>query len=310
MVDMAMGQAADRTGWLEQIGAIKQWSRGGERAPHKPLLLLYLLGRLQRTGSSRVRYADVEADLQDLLGEFGPPRKTSPAYPFHHLQRDGLWRVQGDDGTDPGTSVRRLRAVGWGELDAGFARALTVDPGLAVLVARSLLDANFPETLHPDICALVGLDLDGLEREATLLRLREVGRRRRDPAFRPGVLMAYEHRCAMCGYDGRLGATTVALDAAHVRWHALDGPDELENAVCLCTLHHKLFDLGAIGISDDRSVVVSAHFAGRGEAAARLVTDLVGRPLQEPQPGMPAPIDDHVGWHQREVFRPPARQTA
>jgi putative restriction endonuclease len=114
----------------------------------------------------------------------------------------------------------------------------------------------------------------------------------------------------MCGYDGRLGATTVALDAAHVRWHAFDGPDELKNAVCLCTLHHKLFDLGAVGISDDRGMVVSAQFVGRGEVAERLVTGLVGQALHEPQRGIPPPIDEHVGWHQRQVFRPPARQPA
>lgn len=307
---MANEQTADRSIWLERVGGIKQWRRAGERAPHKPLLLLYLLGRLQRTGETGVRYADAEADLQALLDEFGPPRKTSPAYPFHHLQSDGLWRVRGDDGRDPGTSVRLLRARGSGELDPGFAQAVTLDPGLAALVARSLLDANFPETLHPDICAMVGLDVELLERQAARLRARELVRRRRDPAFRSRVLVAYEHRCAMCGYDGRLGATTVALDAAHVRWHAFDGPDDLENAVCLCALHHKLFDLGALGISQHRSVAVSAQFIGRGEVAERLVIGLVGRPLHEPQPGMPAPIDDHVGWHQREVFRPPARQPA
>jgi putative restriction endonuclease len=310
MADVGSGQAADRSLWLERVGGIKQWRRAGERAPHKPLLLLYLLGRLQRTGETGVRYADAEPDLQALLDEFGPPRKTSPAYPFHHLQSDGLWRVRGDGGAEVGTSVQRLRTLGSGELDAGFAQALTMDPGLAALVARSLLDANFPETLHPDICAMVGLDLDVLEREAAQHRVRELARRRRDPTFRSRVLVAYEYRCAMCGYDGRLGATTVALDAAHVRWHAFDGPDDLENAVCLCTLHHKLFDLGAIGISDERSVAVSAQFVGRGEVAERLVTHLVGHRLHEPQPGMPAPIDDHVGWHQREVFRPPARRSA
>jgi putative restriction endonuclease len=30
----------------EKLNSIKMWQRGGERAPHKPLLLLYALGRL------------------------------------------------------------------------------------------------------------------------------------------------------------------------------------------------------------------------------------------------------------------------
>ncbi len=80
--------------WLERIAGIRQWSRNGERAPHKPLLLLYALGRLQRTGTTEVTYLEAEPALEQLLHDFGPPgRRSSPAYPFHHLQTDGLWSV-------------------------------------------------------------------------------------------------------------------------------------------------------------------------------------------------------------------------
>lgn len=30
--------------WLERTAKLRQWSRGGTRAPHKPLLFLYALG--------------------------------------------------------------------------------------------------------------------------------------------------------------------------------------------------------------------------------------------------------------------------
>nr|WP_244301910.1 MULTISPECIES: hypothetical protein [Microbispora] len=33
--------------WVERVAGIKPWKRHGERAPHKPLLLLYALGRLR-----------------------------------------------------------------------------------------------------------------------------------------------------------------------------------------------------------------------------------------------------------------------
>jgi putative restriction endonuclease len=39
----------------QAISQIKMWQRAGERAPHKPLLLLYALGRL-KTGKSMVAY--------------------------------------------------------------------------------------------------------------------------------------------------------------------------------------------------------------------------------------------------------------
>ncbi|HEV2071237.1 MAG TPA: HNH endonuclease [Acidimicrobiales bacterium] len=293
--------------WLDRIGGIRQWSRGGERAPHKPLLLLYVLGRLQRTGTSKVSYADAEPILTELLRNFGPPgRKTSPAYPFHHLQSDGIWTVDAPAASDLGSSPTQLRGSGaTGQLPTRFEAALGKDARLVAIAARFLLDANFPESLHSDICAVVGLDLEAVEVRAA--RQRAASLRRRDPQFRDTVLVAYEYRCAMCSYDGRLGAEAVGLDAAHVRWWAFEGPDSIDNALCLCSFHHKLLDRGVVGIADDYTVSVSARFVGRGHTAEVLVLDLLGRPLQAPQRGQPLPGLDHVQWHRSQVFSGPAR---
>lgn len=76
------------------------------------------------------------------------------------------------------------------------------------MATRFLLDANFPESLHADICAVVGLGLDVVEMQA--ITKQAASQRRRDPQFRDAVLVAYEYRCAMCGYDGRLGTEAVA----------------------------------------------------------------------------------------------------
>jgi putative restriction endonuclease len=295
--------------WLGRIAKIRTWSRGKERAPHKPLLLLYALGRLQRFGHSEMTYVDAEPDLAQLLEEYGPAsRKTTPAYPFHHLQSDGLWTVHSDGGP-PGSSPSRLRSSGAvGQLSPEFERALLDDPALAALIAHALLDASFPESLHLDLCAATGLNLEALESSAARIRVKEL--RRRDPTFRERVLVAYEYRCAMCGYDGRLGTEAVGLDAAHVRWWAFEGPDAVDNGLCLCTFHHKLLDRGVLGITQGREVAVSAHFVGRGRAADELVLHLVGQPLLEPQRGQPTPAEGHIAWHGKQVFRSPARVPA
>ncbi len=55
----------------------------------------------------------VEVNLQQLLTEYGPPNRTAPAYPFHHLVSDGVWEVRTDRGSgSPGSRVRELRAAG------------------------------------------------------------------------------------------------------------------------------------------------------------------------------------------------------
>ncbi|MGK5499971.1 phosphorothioated DNA-binding restriction endonuclease [Streptomyces sp. URMC 125] len=285
--------------WLERVAGLRQWTRGGTRAPHKPLLLLYALGRFREDSAGELRYSAVEEDLGRLLAEYGPPNATTPAYPFHHLTGDGVWEVRTDRGPgSPGTGVRELRASGAaGRLVPELRAALRRDPQLLGRMAQLLLDLHFPPSLHGELCAAVGLEPGPVE----AVRL-PAGRRQRDRRMRELVLTAYEYRCAFCGYDGRIGAVPVGLEAAHVRWWAYDGPDEVDNGLCLCSLHHKLFDKGVLGIGDGHRVLVSRHFTGGSRPARDHVTALAGRPLLGPRPGARPVAAAHRAWHLRQVF--------
>lgn len=290
--------------WVDRFVKVRQWSRGDERAPHKPLLLLYALGQFQRDGGLPIVYSSAEEKLSQLLQEFGPPRKTNPAYPFHHLTSDGLWRVRTPHGEpSPGHSVIALRNGATGQLAPDLLEALRAQPDLLAGLARALLDANFEPSLHEDLCDAVGLSLKMAETGQAV----ESQGRQRDPAFREQILLAYEYRCAFCDYDGWIRGRPVGLDAAHVRWWAYDGPDEIANGLCLCAMHHKLFDKGVLGIATQRTILVSAAFVGRSAAARTLVLSLAEREVIEPQSGFATVENEHLDWHRREVFRAPAR---
>jgi putative restriction endonuclease len=291
--------------WVERVAGIRRWTRGGERAPHKPLLLLYALGSFQRHGNRPIPFGAAELDLRKLLKEYGPPRDTSPGYPFHHLTSDGLWLVDTATGPgSPGPELGRLRdSQAAGRLHPDLARALSEEPALLARVARYLLDANFAPSLHADLCSLAGLDLETPE---TTGETRPPAAHR-DPAFRDRVLVAYEYACAFCAYDGWLDGAAVGLDAAHVRWRAFDGPDDLANGLCLCAIHHKLFDKGVLGLTADRTITVSARFVGRSPTSREMVLSLAGQPSRAPQSGLDPIEPDHIAWHTRQVFRTPAR---
>lgn len=289
---------------LAGIDGVKTWKRGGKRAPHKPLLLLLALGRVQRGESRVVDFPAIEGPMRRLLEEFGPSRQSHhPEYPFWRLQGDGLWTVQDADAyghrrsnTDPPVSELR-DAPALGGLPEEYDRLLRARPDVLQDVARRILDEHFEPSLHADLAAAVGLDL-----------VPRVGssRRIRDPEFPLLIFRAYEHRCAACGLELRIDGRAVGLEAAHVKWHSHDGPSTVDNGLCLCPTHHKALDLGAIGLDERNAFVVSSRVAG-SDATGRWLLDLAGRPLRGPQRGAPAPRPEFVAWHRREVFKSPAR---
>jgi putative restriction endonuclease len=82
---------------------------------------------------------------------------------------------------------------------------------------------------------------------------------------------------------------------------------EIGNGLCLCSIHHKLFDKGVLGVTSQRKITVSARFAGRSKAAGLLVISLSGQDVSPPLKGFPAVAEHYATWHTREVFRSPPR---
>jgi putative restriction endonuclease len=84
---------------LDAFENIRRAQRAGVYAPHKPLLILLALARVQRGEPRLVEFTGVDAPLKQLLEEFGPSSAAkSRHYPFWHLATDGngaLWELSG-----------------------------------------------------------------------------------------------------------------------------------------------------------------------------------------------------------------------
>lgn len=286
---------------LERLTSLRQYQHQGKRVPHKPLLVLLALGQLESTGSSAVSWDVAQDRLADLIAEFGPQTRTSrnqsAAYPFTRLRRDGIWRLDADVPDDSVGSLNAERPTG--RLDADLERQLT-SPSLRYAAARAIVETHFPETVAPDVLLASGLDPDLVLHSGPMTEAK-VAQRQRSRRWVAEILKAWDECCAFCGYDGRLGAMPVGIEAAHVRWFNLGGPNDLDNGFALCSLHHKLFDRGALGLSPDMTVLVSPTFTARTEASKR-VYELHGRELQ-PRPGTDLPAERHRAWHQEQVFK-------
>jgi putative restriction endonuclease len=287
----------------DRFNNLTVWRRGGERAPHKPLLALYAIARLLRGEPRMVEYAEVDRDLGKLLMEFGPRRQSyHPEYPFWRLQNDGLWELSRTEGltTRRGNTDAKKSELLDNRVEGGFTpevhQELQHNKKLAGEIVQDLLNANFPETLHQDILDAVGIDFSaGAFAIIT-----------RSPEFRDRVLRAYEYSCAVCGFDVRLGSILVAVEAAHIKWHQAGGPDEESNGLALCTLHHKLFDRGVFTLSDEMNVIVSENAHGT-KGFQEWVIAFHGKSIRAPQRPSYSPASVSIEWHVREVFHGPGR---
>lgn len=294
----------DRDEIQSRISRLNVWKRGDQRAPHKPLLLLYALGRCLRGEDRLISYKDVDRDLGKLLLEFGPPRKSChPEYPFWRLQSDGLWEIPGAENlqkrksnSDVPKSILFQNHVHGGFKEKIYQFFVRDKQFLAEMVSQ-ILNAGFPPSIHEDILQAVGIDLEDTARRTIA----------RDPSFRHRILQAYEFQCAVCGFNVRIGDSLVALEAAHIKWHQAGGPDMENNGIALCSLHHKLFDLGAFTISENMKLKVSEIAHGTSGFQEWLLA-FHDREIRPPQRQSYFPETAYVKWHVREVFKGYARE--
>lgn len=291
---------------IDAFSGLAMWARRGVRAPHKPLLVLYAIGQLLQ-GKDGIGFRDAEPHLKNLLRTFGPPRRTQhPEDPFWRLCTDGVWEVQGLRPRTTAAGGARIvdlrRNDNIGRFSEEIQAAFREDLRLALDVALLLLKAHFPSSMHDEILSAVGLDASYVERSAR--QARGIGQeRQRDPAFREQVLVAYEYSCAVCRMDIRLDEKSLALDAAHIKWHAAGGPDIVPNGLALCSLHHRVFDKGGLTVDRDLLIRISERVmgtTGRQEALLRFNRE----PLLRPQRVEQVPKCEFLDWHQRNVFRP------
>jgi putative restriction endonuclease len=61
---------------LFAVRNVTVWKKKEERAPHKPLLIVYALGQLLSEAKAKIAFAEYYEPFKRLLDEFGPPRKT------------------------------------------------------------------------------------------------------------------------------------------------------------------------------------------------------------------------------------------
>lgn len=284
---------------IDKIQTISRWRRGDQRAPHKPLMLLYALSQYKQ-GHERLFQFESEVDNQvkELLVQYGPSRKAyHPEYPFWRLAneqdpfrelKNGEECIPRKSNTDPKKSELIKYNVMAG-FDANSYQNLISNPELIDKIASKLIQDNFPDTLQEELFVRFGFEVD-------------TSTKQRDPNFRINVLRAYNYRCAVCGFDLALDTVPVGIEAAHIKWKQYSGPCEVSNGIALCSIHHKALDKGVITFDCDFRVRVSPGTTG-GTMVERLIWDYENKNIILPKYNYLYPSIDMIKWHVKEVFK-------
>lgn len=116
-------------------------------------------------------------------------------------------------------------------------------------------------------------------------------------AFRVIVTDAYERRCAITGEK-----VLPVLQAAHIRPHASDGPNRVDNGLLLRSDLHTLFDRGYMTVAPSLQLEVSRRLHedfdnGRDYYA------LHGNPVRVPRKPAARPASHYLLWHNENVYR-------
>jgi len=283
---------------------LRTWTRGSQRAVHKPLLILYAFGQLQ-LGREKLPYKDIDQPFKKLLKNFGPNSKSYHSeYPFWRLQNDGIWELTNAEKVEArksNTDAKKSELLKYrvnGGYNPKILRILKSKPELLYKIAKELLSAHFPETWHEEIMGAVGLQFNYGQYDAV--------KEKRDPKFRSKVLIAYQYKCAVCGSSLQIGDHWPTLEAAHIKWHQANGPDIESNGLGLCSTHHKLFDRGAFTINDRNQIIASEEIHGNGleEVVLRYHSKLLNDPIRKSY----VPELKYKNWHRHEVFRGKGRE--
>jgi putative restriction endonuclease len=114
--------------------------------------------------------------------------------------------------------------------------------------------------------------------------------------FRVSVTDAYDRACAITSEH-----SLPALEAAHIRSYAREGPHEVANGILLRADLHRLFDKGYITVTSEYRLEVSNRLKA-DYSNGRSYYPLNGHPVRLPAVAKDRPAAEFLAWHNENIY--------
>lgn len=293
------------TDWLAKLGKLKVDRARPDPAPHKPLLLLALLQRVDEDGALPAVLPlnpELAFRFQTLWGVVSHRRSQRPdiRLPFHHLYTDGVWCALTTDGK-PSPDSKTTTAVA---IDPDFA-AFVSDEHTRLNAKRVLIRDYFQPLEQVTLRELFNLppgDAELTNPDGSPLQIEEAAKQGREARFRLRVVAAYNYACAITGYRLTTIKGITVVDAAHIHRFADSRNNDLRNGLALSKTAHWLFDQGLWSLTDDCRVLVASGMFYESGPSVFLLNGYAGQTITQPVDTNLSPNPDYIRWHREHVF--------
>lgn len=300
--------------YLRGFRALKVNRNRGRASPHKPCMLLAVLGLAEAGDLERNEIRFNPAILERYARFFevvrGEHDHANPYFPFFHLRSEGFWHLRALPGREAVVeAMDTARSVAAIVENIAYVQ---LDPELHELVLQKDARAALREEL---IVAWFGAMRTKLEavlqeergsdhyekqlREGLSSNVGSIGERPPEPvrsaAFRRIVGEIYDYRCAASGWRIILPDSRFMIEAAHLIPFAESYDDDPRNGIALAPSFHWALDANVIAPGPDLKWHVS-------EALDRRIPDnkplleLSGTELMLPKDKSRWPRKDALEW--------------
>ncbi len=295
-------------------------NRAGGASPHKPCMLLAVLGLAEAGDLAQNKIRFEPALIERYMNFFGAVRDESdhpnPYYPFFHLKSEGFWHLQPLPGreavVEAMATARSVAAItdniAWVSLDPELHALILAEPSRTAL-REELLVAWFGsrrKALQPVIDEERGIDryqtqLRDSAADQYAIKGEPPAEPARKAAFRRIVSENYDYRCAASGWRIILPDSRVMVEAAHLIPFAETHDDDPRNGIALAPTFHWALDAHIIAPGPDYAWHVSKALDERVADNQPLLA-LEGKTLMLPKEKGLWPRKEALEWRVRRLL--------
>lgn len=294
----------------------------GEKAPHKPILLLAVIQLFEEgiLNENRIHITpELVATFEKLWSALVPEPNWQPRLylPFYHLstEKDPFWHIQSEGGLGgiltSSYSPKSLHAldsvVAFAYLNSSLFE-LFMNSTTRIIVKQNLLDEYFPnrtfdqrKLINDRKAYLTEIEDEFLGKKKSAAES-EIQYETRSSVFKVQVPRVYGYQCAISGLRVTAKTSVSMVDACHIQpWHIAHN-DTIQNGICLTPTLHRAFDRGLISISSEYRVLVADSVFDEDRNSTYALSQFIRQPLKLPSDPNLAPSQDLLKWH-RDEFR-------